>query len=132
MALQALTPDGYLNILTNSNAAVAASAYMGQFTLTSYNTSACAEKCNSAIGWGGCLGFNVYIERDPSQDPNAQNCPNPPSTINYRCTIWGAPLAPSQATNKGQWRDKFQVAIAGSNGTYTLSQEVYKADIYSL
>ena len=45
-----------------------------------------------------------------------QNCPNPPSTTNFKCTLWGAPVVQEQATNQGQWRDSFQVVITGSNG----------------
>ena len=86
---------------------------MGLTTLKSYDVLTCASKCDQA---DGCQAFNIYIERDPSVDPNAQDCPNPPSTTNYKCTLWGAPVAASQADNKGQWRDSFQVVIAGSNG----------------
>ncbi|KAL9059516.1 MAG: hypothetical protein Q9206_001453 [Seirophora lacunosa] len=65
---------------------------------------------------GGLQAFNMYIERDPSLNPNAEDCPNPPSTTNFKCTLWGAPVVAEQATNKGQWRDSFQVVITGSNG----------------
>ena len=58
----------------------------------------------------------MYIERDPSLDPNTDDCPNPPSTTNYKCTLWGAPVVAEEATNKGQWRASFEVAITGSNG----------------
>ncbi|KAL9012328.1 MAG: hypothetical protein Q9173_002899 [Seirophora scorigena] len=65
---------------------------------------------------GGLQAFNMYIERDPSLNPNAEDCPNPPSTTNFKCTLWGAPVVAEQATNKGQWRNSFQVVITGSNG----------------
>ena len=58
----------------------------------------------------------MYIERDPSVDPNKDNCPNPPSTTNFKCTLWGVPVTVEEATNKGQYRDDFQVVITGSNG----------------
>ena len=86
---------------------------MGLYTLQSYDTLTCASKCDQA---SGCEAFNLYIERDPSLDPNAQNCPNPPSTTNYKCTIWGVAVTAGEATNYGQWRDSFHVVIAGSNG----------------
>ena len=86
---------------------------MGLYTLTSFDTLECASKCDQA---GGCEAFNVYSERDPSVDPNKDNCPNPPSTTNYKCTLWGAPVAVEEATNEGQYRDDFQVVITGSNG----------------
>ena len=88
---------------------------MGLYTLKSFDTLDCASKCDQAPG---CVAFNLYVERDPSLDPNNANCPNPPSTINYKCTLWGAPVVKEQATNKGQLRAQFQVAITASNGTY--------------
>ena len=45
-----------------------------------------------------------------------KSCPNPPSTTNFKCTLWGAPVSQAEATNQGQWRDSFQVVITGSNG----------------
>ena len=60
----------------------------------------------------------MYIERDPSLNASAENCPNPPSTTNYKCTLWGAPLSVDEATNFGQYQDSFQVVIAGSNGMW--------------
>ena len=113
MASNAPTPDGYSLVFTNKDASLSASNYMGLYTLTSFDTLECASKCDQA---GGCEAFNVYSERDPSVDPNKDNCPNPPSTTNYKCTLWGAPVAVEEATNKGQYRDDFQVVITGSNG----------------
>ena len=89
--------------------------YMGLYTLKSYDVLGCASKCDQA---SGCVAFNMYLERDPSVDPNAANCPNPASTTNFKCTLWGAYVAASQATNYGQYRDDFQVVIGGSNGSY--------------
>ena len=86
---------------------------MGLYTLDAYDTLSCQSQCDQAEG---CQAFNLYIERDPSLDPNADNCPNPPSTANYKCTLWGAPVSSAEATNYGQWRDSFQVVIAASNG----------------
>lgn len=108
----AVTPDGYTVVMQNGNASLSASNYMGLTTLTSYDTLGCASRCDQA---SGCEAFNVYIERDPTLDPNADSCPNPPSLTNYKCTLWGAPVSASEATNNGQWRDSFQVIIAGSN-----------------
>lgn len=105
---------------------------MGYTTLTSYNTTECAADCNKI---DGCVAFNLYYERDPSLDPNAQSCPNPPSVTNIKCVFWGVPVSKATATNNGQFRtsspppfplsshppnnlpgDSFQVVIAGSNG----------------
>lgn len=86
---------------------------MGLYTLKAYDSLACQSKCDQAQG---CQAFNLYVERDPSLDPNANQCPNPPSTTNYKCTLWGAPVSSAEATNYGQWRESFHVVIAGSNG----------------
>ncbi|KAI4210931.1 MAG: hypothetical protein LQ351_006250 [Letrouitia transgressa] len=112
LATNAPQPDGYSTVFTNLDGSLSASNYMGLYTLTSFDTLACAQKCDAAPG---CLAINLYIERDPTLDPNNDNCPNPPSTTNYKCTLWGAPVVAEEATNKGQWRDQFQVVITGSN-----------------
>ncbi len=113
MANNAPTPDGYTVAFKNLSASLTASNYMGLYTLTSYDTLTCASKCDQA---SGCTAFNVYLERDPTVDANQQKCPNPPSTTNYKCTLWGAPVCSEEATNSGQYRDSFHVVIAGSNG----------------
>lgn len=113
MATAAPTPDGYEVVFINSNASLTASDYMGLYTLTSYDTLGCASLCDQA---SGCEAFNMYIERDPSLNASAANCPNPPSTTNYKCTLWGTPVSIDEATNFGQYQDSFQVVIAGSNG----------------
>lgn len=112
MATGAPIPDGYALVFNNLSASLQASNYMGLYTLTSYDTLTCASKCDQA----NCLAFNVYVERDPSLNASALNCPNPPSTTNYKCTLWGAPVSAAEATNTGQYQDSFQVVIAGSNG----------------
>ncbi|KAL9134899.1 MAG: hypothetical protein Q9175_003921 [Cornicularia normoerica] len=112
MATAAPTPDGYEVAFINWNASLTASDYMGLFTLTSYDTLGCASQCDQA---SGCQAFNMYIERDPSLNASAANCPNPPSTTNYKCTLWGAPVSVDEATNFGQYQDSFQVVIAGAN-----------------
>ncbi|MCJ1485749.1 hypothetical protein MMC06_005924 [Schaereria dolodes] len=102
------TPDGYVEAFQGATGSLSASNYMGLYTLASYDTLTCASQCDQA---SGCQAFNVYIE------PNYhKNCPNPPSTTNFKCTLWGAPVSSAEATNTGQWRDSFEVVIAGSNG----------------
>ena len=113
MATNAPTPDGYQVAFTNKQASLSASNYMGLNTLQSYDTLGCASLCDQAAG---CQAFNMYIERDPSLDANAADCPDPASTTNYKCTLWGAPVSPEEATNNGQYRDSFHVVITGSNG----------------
>ncbi|KAI4112723.1 MAG: hypothetical protein LQ345_006171, partial [Seirophora villosa] len=112
LATNAPTPDGFSLAFSNKDGSLSASKYMGLHTLTSFDTLECAALCDRAIN---CEAFNMYIERDPSLNPNAEDCPNPPSTTNFKCTLWGAPVVAEQATNKGQWRDSFQVVITGSN-----------------
>ena len=113
MATNAVTPDGYVSVFTNIQASLSASNYMGLHTLQSYDTLGCASLCDQV---SGCQAFNLYIERDPSVDPNAQNCPSPPSITNYKCSLWGTPVSVDEAVNQGQWRDSFQVVITASNG----------------
>lgn len=85
---------------------------MGYYTLTSYSPNACANYCNQATG---CQAFNIYFERDPTLNP-ADACPNPASTTNIKCTLYGSQINSASATNMGQYRDQFHVVIAGSNG----------------
>ena len=42
--------------------------FQGLYTLDSYDTLTCASQCDQA---SGCQAFGIYIERDPSLDPNA-------------------------------------------------------------
>ena len=113
MATSAPIPDGYQIISTNMNASMSAPSYMGLYTLDSYDTLGCASQCDQV---SGCSAINMYIERDPTLNANIDNCPNPPSTTNYKCTLWGVPLSVEEATNDGQYQAAFHVVIAGSNG----------------
>ena len=113
MATNAPTPDGYQVVGTNMNASMSAPSYMGLYTLDSYDTLGCASQCDQV---SGCSAINMYIERDPTLNANVDNCPNPPSTTNYKCTLWGVPLSAGEATNDGQYQAAFHVVIAGSNG----------------
>lgn len=85
---------------------------MGFTTLETYNSTACAAKCDAM---NGCISFNLYFERDPTVEPGS-DCDNPASTTMIKCVFWGGPISSENALNTGQWRDQFQVAIAGSNG----------------
>ncbi|KAL8642542.1 MAG: hypothetical protein Q9228_000767 [Teloschistes exilis] len=113
MANNAPTPDGYSSAFSNLDGSLSASKYMGLHTLKSFDTLGCASLCDQA---DGCEAINMYIERDPSVNANTNDCPDPPSTTNYKCTLWGAPISAEQATNKGQYRAEFHVVITGSNG----------------
>jgi len=57
----------------------------------------------------------LVFERDPTLDPST-GCTNPNATANIKCSFWGIPIDATSATNKGQFRSSFEVAIAGSNG----------------
>jgi hypothetical protein len=110
-AFSAPIPKGYALNFTNLHASTSTSSYMGYTTLNQYDTNKCASLCTSQTG---CVAFNLYFERDPTLDPNAQNCPNPPSETNIKCVFWGVPVSSATATNSGQYRDSFQVVIAGT------------------
>ncbi|XP_014554341.1 hypothetical protein COCVIDRAFT_50074, partial [Bipolaris victoriae FI3] len=111
-ASSAKTPEGYVNVFQNKKASSQTSSYMGYFSLSTYDTEACAAKCSTTTG---CLSFNILFERDPQKVP-ATACPNPTSTTVIKCVLWGTVLSPETATNDGQWRNDFHVVIAGSNG----------------
>ena len=89
------------------------------YLLDSYETGACAAKCNNALG---CQAFNIYFERSPSIVP-ASSCPNPPGTANIFCVLWGGPISQDNARNDGQWRDQYHVVISASNG-YVLTSSL--------
>ncbi|KAK8011633.1 hypothetical protein PG990_010598 [Apiospora arundinis] len=111
-ASAAPTPSGYNQAFSNLAASSSAYGYMGYTTLQSYDTALCASKCNAI---SGCSAINIYFERDPTVEP-ADSCPDPASTTNIKCVFWGGPVSADNTKNDGQWRNKFQVVIAGSNG----------------
>lgn len=100
-ANNASIPQGYTSAFANLQGSSQTTSYMGYETLDSYDTVGCASYCDQL---DGCVGFNIYFERDPSQDANATNCPNPPSLTNIKCVRWGVQISADTATNTGQWR----------------------------
>lgn len=106
------SPRGYSAAFRNQNAATSQANYMGFYVLESYNTTQCGEFCSQA---NGCVGFNIYFERDPTLNP-APACPNPLATNNIKCSLWGSKVSRETATNEGQYREQFHVIIAGSDG----------------
>ena len=113
-AESAVTPHGYTKSFSNLQGSTRGLGYMAVYTLDSYDAAKCAAKCNATYP---CLGFNIYYERDPSVSPSNDNrCPNPPSVTNIKCSLWGYPVYAETAKNAGQFRSKFRVVIAGSNG----------------
>lgn len=112
IASAASTPSGYSNTFVNLNASNSAYGYLGYTTLSTYDTNSCATKCNAI---NGCMSFNLYFERDPSVDPGS-GCTDPASVTMIKCVFWGGPVSSSNANNYGQYRNQFQIVIAGSNG----------------
>ncbi|KAF2490313.1 hypothetical protein BU16DRAFT_148717 [Lophium mytilinum] len=98
LSSSAHTPVGYSRVFRAEKGSVSASRYLGSHILTSYSAGNCASLCNAMKG---CEGFNIFIERDPSLEPKASKCPNPPSTTNYKCTLWGAPVRKDVNTECG-------------------------------
>ncbi|GAB7340451.1 hypothetical protein MBLNU457_6880t1 [Dothideomycetes sp. NU457] len=123
MAANAPTPSGYARTFNNMNASTSANSYLGLWTLKSYDPAACAAQCDNTTS---CTSFNLYIERDPSQNPCKNDstaptvwgywCPNPSAITNYKCTLWGSDIDNTTAVNAGGWREDFNVVITGSNG----------------
>lgn len=119
-ANNAVTPSGYSLSFQNSLKASSAYGYLGYQTVSSYDPSICARKCDSTTG---CLAFNIYFERDPTVEPGT-GCTNPSAFANIKCSYWGGNLDSTTATNGGQMRSSFEVAIAGSNGYTTTKYQV--------
>ncbi|KAG9516984.1 hypothetical protein KCV07_g6449, partial [Aureobasidium melanogenum] len=122
-------PSGFTETFHSLNASNSADNYMGYTLLSSYDVSSCASDC-SAIS--GCNSFNIYFERDPSVNPDSPNCADPNSTINIKCVWWGGAVTAANANNFGQWRDEFQVLIAGSNGYVNTTYAAQLAGISSV
>jgi len=113
IAVSAPTPKGYVNTVKNSGGANDGYGFLGFSNLNDYDTKKCAANCDATTG---CQAFNIYFERDPSVDPGTGNdCPNPKSVTHIKCALWGGPLNKDNAVNTGQLRNKFEVAVAGSN-----------------
>ncbi|KAH6643558.1 hypothetical protein C7974DRAFT_299922 [Boeremia exigua] len=120
LAVSAKTPVGYEQAFVNLQGATTGNGYISYKVLDTYDVGACSKFCDET---DTCTGFNLYIERDPKWNPHQCSCTNPPSIINYKCSIWGQKVTKETATNTGEGRDDFTVVITGSNGynkgTYT-------------
>ena len=112
IANAAVVPQGYSLSYSNMNGSAQGNGYMGLYTLQSFDTIKCQQYCDAAFS---CYAINVYMERDPKYNP-ADSCPNPQSTTNFKCTLWGLPLTDTGATGQGQYRNQFRIGIRGSNG----------------
>ncbi|TKA82957.1 hypothetical protein B0A55_01544 [Friedmanniomyces simplex] len=125
-ASNAAAPALYQRVFTNLNASEFASSsnvYLGYYELKSYDAGACTALCDQT---SGCVGTNLYFERDPSLLPAAA-CPNPTALTVIKCALWGSPVTAQQATNDGQYQASFHVLIAGSNGYMKLPSQACSA-----
>jgi hypothetical protein len=125
-ATSAGTPAGYQQSFVNKAGSSQQIGYLTYKTFETYDVQGCADACD---GERYCRGFNIYFERDPSLEPGP-NCPDPASTTNIKCSLYGYPVAGEAATNQGQWRQQFQVAIAGSNGYTKLNKGLPSVDSF--
>lgn len=89
-------PSVYFASFRDAKASVHAIGYLGYDVVEVYDPSVCAVKCNSKAG---CIGFNLFFQRDPTLDPGI-TCKNPPAFANIKCTYWGRPANPEAASNK--------------------------------
>ncbi|RVD80497.1 uncharacterized protein DFL_008394 [Arthrobotrys flagrans] len=102
----------YKKVFDGLRGSVSQIGYHGLTTLHAYDINACKTLCEKKAQ---CLGFNFYVERDPSLDPG-NLCPNPSIITNYKCTLWSFPFLAGAADNIGQTRREFKVVIAASVG----------------
>ena len=73
----------------------------------------------STLHWREYLIVSQSLMSERSSDPTlnpAPGCTNPDPTTNIKCTLFSQPPTQANITNAGQWRQQFQVVIAGSNG----------------
>jgi hypothetical protein len=119
LATGATTPNDYVRAFQNYNTSVSSPYYLGVVTVARYDPILCAKICDDDPS---CQSFDIYVSRDPSKDPGP-NCPNPPATANFKCTLFTAPVSAGLATNQGQILPpadasgkEFGVKIRASNG----------------
>ena len=108
------SPAGYYQNFANLKGSISTMNYLGYTVVNTgkgYDVDFCAAKCTAKAG---CLAFNIFFERNPTLNPGP-DCRDPPAFANLKCSFWGTGLTDKLASNKGQWREKFEVAIAGSN-----------------
>jgi hypothetical protein len=127
VANAAVAPTGWQRTFTNLNASElydpATMSYLGYQTMTTYDAGQCLALCDSTTG---CVGANLYYERNPTLNP-ADACPNPTAQTLIKCALWGSPITPAAATNYGQYREQFHVVIAGSNAYMKLPAQACSA-----
>ena len=127
VANAAVAPSGWQRTFTNLNASElydpTTMVYLGYQTMSTYDAGQCLALCDSTTG---CVGANLYYERNPTLNP-ADACPNPTAQTLIKCALWGSPITPAAATNYGQYREQFHVVIAGSNAYMKLPAQACSA-----
>jgi len=95
---EAPTPIDYKLVFKSKMTSIKTSAYLGDRTLSIYDPFLCANECDNIRG---CVGFNLFFERDPVLQPGPY-CENPSAGINIKCTLWGNMLDASMAVYSGE------------------------------
>ncbi|GAB7366826.1 hypothetical protein MBLNU230_g0998t1 [Neophaeotheca triangularis] len=113
LSLNAPVPAGYSQTFENLDASNNAPGYLTYQEVGAYEPAVCAARCETLTG---CLSFNIYLQRNPSVDPNSPECLNPPANVNIFCAFWSSDISVANANNFGQFRGDFQVLIGGANG----------------
>jgi hypothetical protein len=111
-AQKAPVPAGYRQTFSNLSSSSNTDEYLGYFKLDSYDPNNCTARCNAKEG---CLAVNIYFQRDPTLVVGDE-CSNPPSTTNIKCSLWGSAVTGGNTVNRGFKDHDFQVVITGSNG----------------
>lgn len=62
VATTATVPTGFYQTFSKFRGSTSSTKYLTYVELDTYDTNACANKCDAV---GGCNGFNIYFERAP-------------------------------------------------------------------
>ncbi|CZT19288.1 uncharacterized protein RCC_05134 [Ramularia collo-cygni] len=117
----ASTPKGYTQVFQDlSGSNIQLDSYLQFHYLTTYSTADCARACDETEN---CAAFNIYFERDPVVEPAAA-CPDPASTAAIKCALYNEAVDETSVINLGQFREEFEVVIAGSNGFVKIGGEI--------
>jgi len=100
IASGAVTPIPYKQVFRNRLASVSGGGYLGFKVIPYYDPFLCASICDDMKG---CLGFNIFFERDPTLEPS-EYCPNPPAGINVKCSFWRKQINANGDMNPGEQR----------------------------
>ncbi|KAF2752868.1 hypothetical protein EJ05DRAFT_235574 [Pseudovirgaria hyperparasitica] len=110
-ASAAIAPAGYVVDSTNQASTLNGTGFLGTTELAAYRPKLCALSCDNTPR---CGAFELYFERSPILAPGL-SCKDPPSSTLIRCSLWDWKAVNQKSRNVGQWREHFQVVIAGAN-----------------